>query len=142
MTRLLDPFFVDGIGTLFDDIERIHQKGSQPKRVTYPPYNVSKTDNQYLIEMAVAGFSKDDIGIELVKNTLEVTGNPGNPLEDEVNSVQWIHRGIAKRGFNHKFKIADNVEVKSADMKDGMLRILLEEFVPEAQKPKKIDILG
>lgn len=140
MTRLLDPFFVDGIGTLFDDIERI-QKGAQTKKVTYPPYNVSKTENQYLIEMAVAGFSKGSIDIELVKNTLEVSGNPGNPLEDDANNVQWIHRGIAKRGFNHKFKIADNVEVKSADLKDGMLRILLEEFVPEAQKPKKIAIL-
>lgn len=137
MTRLLDPFFADGIGTLFDDITRI-QQGT--KKVTYPPYNVSRTGNQYLIEMAVAGFSKSDIDVELVKNTLEVTGQPGNPLEDDVDKVQWIHRGIAKRGFNHKFKIADNVEVKSAELTDGMLCILLEEFVPEEQKPKKISL--
>jgi molecular chaperone IbpA len=90
--------------------------------------------------MAVAGFSKSDIDVELVKNTLEVSGQPGNPLEDDVDKVQWIHRGIAKRGFNHKFKIADNVEVKSAELTDGMLCILLEEFVPEEQKPKKISL--
>lgn len=138
MTRLLDPFFADGIGTLFDDITRTRIPN---KTVTYPPYNVSRTGNQYLIEMAVAGFSKSDIDVELKKNTLEVTGQSGNPLEDDVSQqVQWIHRGIAKRGFNHKFKIADNVEVKSAELTDGMLCILLEEFVPEEQKPKKISL--
>jgi len=135
MTRVFDPFSV-GFDRIFDDVEKLAKRTTAIK---YPPYNITKTGNRYSIDMAVAGFKKSDITIEHAKNTLVVKGVTGNPLEAEVDTnTTWLYRGIANRDFQHQFKVADNVEVIEAEMSDGMLSIVLEEYTPEEHKPKRI----
>lgn len=136
MTRTFDPFAV-GFDRIFDEFENI---ASRTAKIKYPPYNIRKAGNQYMIEMAVAGFKKKDIEIELQKNTLTVVGRAENPLEKEAENVTYMYRGLANRDFTHKFKVANNVEVKEATLEDGMLHILLEEYVPQEDKPLRIEL--
>lgn len=106
------------------------------KTVGYPPYNIKKTsDNTYVIEMAVAGFGKQDIELTLEDGVLTIKGEMKN---DDKND--YLFKGIADRAFTRKFTLADTVEIKNADMLNGMLRVWLERFIPEAKKPRKIDI--
>ena len=107
-----------------------------PKIPAYPPYNVKKIDDEhYVIEMAVAGFGKHNLDIELKDDVLTISGNT------ESQEGDYLHKGIADRAFTRKFTIADTVEVKNAELVNGMLRICLERFVPEEKKAKKIDIM-
>jgi molecular chaperone IbpA len=107
-----------------------------PKIPAYPPYNVKKIDEEhYIIEMAVAGFGKHNLDIELKNGVLTITGNT------ETEEGDYLHKGIANRAFTRKFTIADSVEVKNAELANGMLKIFLERFIPEEAKPKKIDIM-
>ena len=109
-----------------------------PKIPTYPPYNIRKVeDNKYVIEMAVAGFSKTDIELTLDNGKLIVSGSTKNQEED--NSF-YFWKGIAERAFTRSFSLADTVEIKNAEMVNGILKIFLENFIPEDKKPKKIDI--
>ena len=111
---------------------------SMPKVPTYPPYNIKKVDeNKYVIEMAVAGFGRQDIEIEIQDGTLTVVGS----IKSD-DSSDYIFKGIADRAFTRQFTLADSVEVKNADLINGMLKIWLERFVPEEKKPKKIVING
>lgn len=103
----------------------------------YPPYNIERvSDDRYRISMAVAGFSKADIDIEVKENTLTVKGENTQETED----VQYLHRGLANRAFERRFQLADHVQVKGADLVDGMLSIDLVREVPEAMKPRTISI--
>ncbi len=105
----------------------------------YPPYNIVQLgDDDYAIELAVAGFSQDEIEIETHENVLSVTGTQG-PREVE---GEYIHRGIAERGFERRFQLADHVVVTEANMDNGLLRIALKRELPEAMKPRKIAISG
>lgn len=107
-----------------------------PKIPSYPPYNIKKIDDEhFVIEMAVAGFGKTDLDIELKDDVLTVTGSVNNPEGD------YIFKGIADRSFTRKFTIADTVVVKNAELANGLLKIALERFIPEEKKAKKIDIL-
>jgi len=107
----------------------------------YPPYNIAKVDeNKYVIEMAVAGFGKNNIDIELANNTLTIKGGLTIDQLDPPNPVDYIYKGIADRMFTRKFTLADHVEVKGADLVNGMLKLWLENIIPEDKKPKKIDI--
>jgi molecular chaperone IbpA len=112
------------------------------KATNWPPYNIVKTDdNNYTIELAVAGFGKHNLDIELANNTLVVKGGyTVDELDHVDNPVQYIWRGIADRMFTRKFTLADSVEVKNAEYINGMLKIFLENVVPEEKKPKKVDI--
>lgn len=102
----------------------------------YPPYNIKKVDeDRYVIEMAVAGFGKNELDIELADSKLKVSGNVTSD-----DSSEYLFKGIAERGFTREFTLADNVEVKSSSLVNGMLKIWLEAFVPEDKKPKKINI--
>lgn len=140
-----NPFNIfDNLPTLarnsigFDDMFKRLADFSEtlPKIPTYPPFNVKKTDeNTYVIEMAVAGFGKQDIEVVLENGTLTVKGQV---TSDDVGD--YLHKGIADRAFTRKFSLADTVEVKNADLVNGMLKIWLERFIPEHAKPKKIDI--
>jgi molecular chaperone IbpA len=108
----------------------------------YPPYNIVKNDdNNYTIELAVAGFGKHNLDIELADNTLIVKGgytvDEVDPLD---NPVQYVWKGIADRVFTRRFTLADTVEVKNAEYINGMLKIFLENVVPESKKPKKVAI--
>lgn len=109
-----------------------------PKIPTYPPYNIKKVDeNKYVIEMAVAGFGRQDLELELKEDVLTVTGRTGT---DE--ATEYLYKGIADRAFTRQFTLADTVIVKNADLINGMLKIWLERFIPEEKKPKKIEING
>lgn len=108
---------------------------TMPKMQTYPPYNIKKIDdNKYVIELAVAGFGRQDLELELQDGTLTVKGSVNSEDGD------YLYKGIAERAFTRQFTLADTVEVKNADLINGMLKIWLERFIPEEKKPKKINI--
>lgn len=110
-----------------------------PKVPTYPPYNIKQTgENTYVIEMAVAGFGKQDLELELQDGKLTIKGSISSAPEAD----DYLYKGIADRSFTRQFVLADTVEVKNADLINGMLKIWLERFIPEGKKPKKIDIGG
>ncbi len=104
---------------------------------TYPPYNIERlTENEYRITMAVAGFGKEDVEIEVKENSLSIRGE-----KKEVDTERsFLHRGIASRAFERRFQLADHVEVRGADVKDGFLSVDLERVVPERLKPRTIEI--
>jgi molecular chaperone IbpA len=103
----------------------------------YPPYNIKKTgDNTYTIEIAVAGFGQSDIDIEIDGGRLVVKGNVAS--KDEASD--FIFQGIANRAFTRAFALNDQVEVKDAELFNGMLKIALERMVPEEKKPKKVQV--
>tara|TARA_Y100001937_G_scaffold124931_1_gene190630 strand:+ start:83 stop:523 length:441 start_codon:yes stop_codon:yes gene_type:complete len=136
-TESLSPLFKASIG--FDNL--VNEFFNEPafnNATGYPPYNISKNkDDVYEITLAVAGFKKDDIDIELEDGTLKITGT-SNVLDGD--EIEYLHKGIAERNFVRTFKLAEYVEVSSAKLVDGILRVGLERNVPEAMKPKKIDI--
>jgi molecular chaperone IbpA len=106
---------------------------------SYPPYNIEKTgDDAWRISIAVAGFSEDDLGVEVKANTLLVTARRSE-TEDEATRT-YLHRGIATRAFERRFHLADHVRVTGASHVDGMLHIDLVREVPEALKPRRIEI--
>ena len=105
---------------------------------TYPPYNIERTgENAYRISIAVAGFAETDLTIEAKENTLTVKGEKQEKGEKE---GEVLYQGIAARAFERRFQLADHVEVKSADLKDGLLHIDLVRNVPERLKPRTIAI--
>ncbi|NEV61187.1 Hsp20 family protein [Thiorhodococcus minor] len=106
----------------------------------YPPYNIEACgENDYRITMAVAGFSEQDLTIEVKENILSVSG--GRP-EDADSSRRFLYRGIANRSFERKFQLADYVRVVDARLEHGLLHVELRREVPEAMKPRKIEIRG
>ena len=103
----------------------------------YPPYNIERlADNEYRITMAVAGFGEQDIDITAQENMLVVKGQIKQPDE----SVEYLHRGIAQRPFEHRFQLADHVKVVGARLTNGLLDVELVREVPETMKPRKIEI--
>ena len=117
----------------FDDLRKQFEE-TIPTIPGYPPYNLKKIDdNKYVIEMAVAGFAKTDIEIETANNVLRITGKT---TEDAENN--YLFKGVAARPFTREYKLADTIEVKNADIINGMLKIFLENMIPEHKKPKKI----
>lgn len=110
------------------------------KQSTYPPYNIELLgEDKYRITMAIAGFSKDDVLIEVQENTLTVTGKRETD-ETENTERKFLHKGISERNFERKFQLGDNVKVLSADMENGLLHIDMERVIPEAKKPRQIAI--
>ena len=102
----------------------------------YPPYNIKKVaDNKYIVELAVAGFSKSEIEVEFVDDKLIVKGNA-----KEDPSTDYIFKGIAARNFTRTFALNDQIEIKGADMFNGMLQIFLERIIPDHKKPRKIEV--
>ena len=132
------PFSV-GFDNLFDDFDRIYKFNSDSIN-HYPPYNIRKVnDTDYVIELAVAGFGKKDIEVKSQENTLTIKSTD---KKDEVleKDESVLHRGISQRSFKRSFTIAEDVVVKGADLKDGLLSVKLERIIPEEKKPKFIDI--
>lgn len=110
------------------------------KQTSYPPYNIELvSEDKYRITMAVAGFAQDDVEIVVQENTLVVTGNKPNTTK-EADTKQFLHKGISERNFERKFQLGDHVKVLAADMENGLLNIELERVIPEAKKPRKIEI--
>jgi molecular chaperone IbpA len=127
--------FAVGFDRMFDELSRT---AGTLNATNYPPYNIIKeTETIWKIEVAVAGFDESELDVEIVNNELVVTGavNKENKVE-----AQYLHQGIAGRDFERTFALADNVEVKGAAVKNGILTVTLEHIVPESAKPKKIAI--
>jgi len=132
----LDPFTV-GYDKFFVDLGDVAKDVA--KKVTYPPYNIKQINkNKYVIELAVAGFAKSDIEVTLDGNKLVVKGNA---KEDELKEEEtYFFKGIANRNFERTFTLADKIEIKDADMVNGMLRVWLESLVQTQDAIKKITI--
>jgi len=130
----LDKFFV-GFDDQFTRMAKLHD--DLTKNIpNYPPYNIKKTgDNTYVIELAVAGFAKQDIEIEFAEDKLIVKGNT---KDDE--SSDFLFKGIAARNFTRTFILDDQIEIRDAAMFNGMLKIALERIIPDHKKPKKIEV--
>jgi len=123
-----------GFDRLFDMLENNGQT-----QENFPPFDLIKLgDNQYRIELAVAGFKPSELDITAQQNVLIVTGRK-NDESDEKGS-DFIYRGVATRSFERRFALADHIQVKGADIRDGLLAIDLVREIPEAMKPKKIEI--
>ena len=126
-----------GFEKLFTDIEKMMDSNSSKAISTFPPHNILKLDdNRYMVELAVAGFSKNEIDITVDDGNLVIKGEK----EEKETDVQYLHKGIGTRSFTKTLTIADTVEVKGAEFKDGILRIGLENIIPEHKKPRKVEI--
>ena len=124
-----------GFDTIFDrlfDMDLTRDSG-------YPPYNIRKINElQYAIELALAGFSKSDIEIEVTDGQLTIRSKENIEKDDSTDS--FVHKGIAKRSFMRTFSLSDDIIVKGADLKDGMLIVELERVIPDEKKPRLIQI--
>ena len=133
-TKDMDKFFV-GFDDQFSRLQKLHDDVTK-NIPNYPPYNIKKHDDtHYTIEIAVAGFGQQDIDIELDGDKLVVKGNIQAAEDDD-----FLFKGIAARTFTRSFALNDQVEVKNAEIFNGMLKIALERLVPESKKPKKIAV--
>tara|TARA_Y100000034_G_C6590491_1_gene256502 strand:+ start:105 stop:530 length:426 start_codon:yes stop_codon:yes gene_type:complete len=135
-TRVFDPFKNLTVG--FDDI--FDQLSSMSKYVNdipnYPPYNIKKVGkDKYQLDMALAGFSKDDVKVEVKENTLTVSASSSDKEDDS-----YVHKGIAKRAFKRSWTLVEHLEVQDAKLKDGVLTVDMKLNLPEEKKPKTIKI--
>ena len=136
----LRPFSI-GFDDMFDQFESMLGNGDLTMQSNYPPYNIRKTGkDNYAIEVALAGFSKDDVEVEFEDNLLTVKTKQLNKSENDNSDVEIIHKGISQRQFSRSFTIADDVKVGGAELKDGLLTITCEKIVPEYKKKKLIEI--
>ena len=134
----LTPLFRTSVG--FDRMAQLMNQAHRMDQanVSYPPYNIESLDeNQYQITLALAGFTENDIEITSEQNTLVIRGKVQNDVERK-----FLHRGIATRSFERKFQLADHVRVTTATMENGLLHVQLVKEIPEAMKPRTIEING
>ena len=131
-----------GFDDMFDHFEHMMDDSFFRGSVAnFPPYNIVKTgENTYDVELALAGFGKDDIIVEYKENMLTVKSKKQDKQEETDEDGNVIHRGISKRMFSKSFTIANDVEVKGAELKDGLLKVSMERIIPEHKKAKSIDI--
>lgn len=133
----LSPLYRTTIG--FDRLASMldNMSGFDNDSSNYPPFNIELLDeNRYRLSMAVAGFAKDEINIEVKENVLSITGQK----KSDANDTEYLHRGIATRNFDRRFQLADHVIVKDAEMSNGLLHVELVRELPEAMKPRTIAI--
>jgi molecular chaperone IbpA len=131
-----------GFDPIFDRFERMFDEDFlNAPSVNYPPYNIVKTgDYTYDIELALAGFNKKDIDVEYNDGVVTVKSIHETKSEEDDRNGSVLHRGISKRHFTKSFTIADDVEVRGAELKDGLLKISLERIIPESKKPRSIEV--
>ncbi len=126
-----------GFDRLFELLENT---GRAAQNENYPPFNIERIgENDYLVTVAVAGFKPDEIEITAQQNLLIVTGSKDSDSND---NRDFLHMGIANRNFERRFQLADHIHVTNADLADGLLLVTLVREVPEALKPRKIEIGG
>ena len=140
MTRFdLSPLHRSAIG--FDNIFSMLDNVSRSERnqPSYPPYNIELTDeDHYRISMAVAGFDRSELDVETEQNMLTISGKKAT--QDDESAKTFLHRGIAARDFQRQFQLADHVRVVNAKLENGLLHVDLVKEIPEAMKPRRIDI--
>jgi len=135
--RNLDPFFV-GFDRFFKQIEYLDRVDAFTRPQSYPPYNIiSMDDDRYQIELAVAGFSEDDLEVVYQDSKISVIGEI---KREDGESGSVLHKGIANRHFARQFTLADTIEVEGAELKNGMLIISLKNIIPDSKKPRQIKI--
>jgi molecular chaperone IbpA len=138
LQKIFDDMWKTGIG--MEHLLDAHRvaANTMSKMSGFPPYNIRKTgENKYMVEIACAGFSIADIEITLDKNVLKIKSRG----HDQSNDLgEFIHQGFAYRAFERAFTLMDNIEVNSAELINGVLKIYLEKLVPEEQQPKRINI--
>ena len=131
----LSPLYRSVVG--FDRLADLLDSASTEAASGYPPYNIERTaENAYRVEIAVAGFKPEDLNIEVKENLLTVQGR--KPANDEAK--RYLHRGLAERNFERRFQLADYVVVEDAQLANGLLSISLKRELPEALKPRRIEI--
>jgi molecular chaperone IbpA len=124
-----------GFDSIFEELNRTF--ANTKTEGNYPPHNIVKLDDtHYVIEVAVAGFSQDEIDVELKENVLTVRGEQDKDQEE----IEYLYKGISARNFVRTFPLAEHIEVRGATVKNGILAIALEQVVPDEDKPKKIQI--
>jgi molecular chaperone IbpA len=129
------PLFRSTVG--FDRLARL-MENETPQRAGYPPYNIERTgEDAYRITVAVAGFRPEELDLQLRDNSLILTGQPAAAANPE---TQYLHHGIAGRAFERRFVLAEHMVVEHADLRDGLLYIDLKRLVPEALRPRAIEI--
>ncbi|HSV04851.1 MAG TPA: Hsp20 family protein [Phenylobacterium sp.] len=129
------PLYRSVVG--FDRLADLLESATAEAATGYPPYNIERTaENEYRIEIAVAGFKPEELNVEVKENLLTVQGRKAANDEDR----NFLHRGLAERNFERRFQLADYVVVTSADLRDGLLQIALKRELPEALKPRRIEI--
>jgi molecular chaperone IbpA len=128
-----------GFDTMFDQMERRY---SNSVSTNYPPHNILKTgENTYEIQIAVTGFEKSEITVQVESNILTVVGEGSESIRHEDPDVVYLHRGLATRDFAREFPLAEHIEVTGAEIKNGMLIVNLVRNIPESAKPRVIDIV-
>ena len=136
----LRPFSI-GFDDMFDQFENMLGNGGLSMQSNYPPYNIRRTgQDKYSIEVALAGFSKNDVEVEFEDNLLTVRTKQVDKSENKSDDGEIIHKGISQRHFSRSFTIADDVKVNGAQLKDGLLTIACERIIPEHKKRKLIEI--
>ena len=131
-----------GFDNVFDHFERMFNDDFfNVPTVNYPPYNIVKTGaNTYNVEVALAGFSRDDVSVEFAEGILTIKSKDRTMSDKPDADGDIIHKGISKRYFSKSFTVSDDVEIKGAELKDGLLTVSLERIVPESKKARVIDI--
>ena len=136
----LRPFTV-GFDDMFDHFDMLTTQLPSMTATNYPPYNIVKTGSlSYDIEVALAGYSKKDVSVNYEDNILKIESVKSKEEKEVEDNDGVLHKGIAKRSFVKSFTIADDVEVKGAELKDGLLKVSLERIIPESRKAKTISI--
>ena len=132
-----------GFDNVFDHFERMFNDDFfNVPTVNYPPYNIVKTGaNEYNVEVALAGFSRDDVSVEFAEGILTIKSKDKTVSDKQDADGDIIHKGISKRYFSKSFTVADDVEIKGAELKDGLLTVSMERIVPENKKARVIEIL-
>ena len=131
-----------GFDNVFDHFERMFNDDFfNVPTVNYPPYNIVKTGaNTYNVEVALAGFSRDDVSVEFAEGILTIKSKDKTASDKQDADGDIIHKGISKRYFSKSFSVSDDVEIKGAELKDGLLTVSMERIVPESKKARVIDI--
>ena len=143
-TDSLSPLYKMSVG--FDNIvnDFFNDPTFSNAQTGYPPFNIAKlkaeegSEPEYIVTLAVAGFTKKDIDIEIDEGVLKITGN--SPVLDTDEELEYLHKGISARHFERSFTLAEHVFVQDAKMTDGILKVILERQLPEELKPRTIDI--
>jgi molecular chaperone IbpA len=136
----LDPTRINTYSIGFDRMfDSLTSASGYTQQTNYPPYNIiKKSDTEFLIEVAIAGFSKDDVEVRMAENRLNISSI--DLKNSETDNTEYLHKGISARSFKRAFTLSDDVVVKEANMENGILSIAMERVIPEDKKPRTIKI--
>ena len=136
----LDPSRINTYSIGFDRMfDSLTSASGYTQQTNYPPYNIiKKSDTEFLIEVAIAGFSKDDVEVRMMENRLNISSI--DLKTSEMDNTEYLHKGISARSFKRAFTLSDDVVVKEANMENGILSISMERVIPEDKKPRTIKI--